>query len=162
LRCRALEPARYANGFRKGKAVFVDLAVVHVYGIKRLASGSDGRRRSRPSARSALAVSADSKHSTTLLSRKSLPLAAFVGFISVEPEIGGQLAAKGAQPLEQRFGAGLLADPEGPGRVHGDLDFDIVSLAQLQRLNDAGGETNRQTPFLDIQKIVYPDSRPAT
>jgi hypothetical protein len=41
---------------------------------------------------------------------------------------------------------------DGKHAVGGDMNFNVIALAQLQRLDDSGGQTNRQavSPFCNL------------
>lgn len=62
-------------------------------------------------------------------------------------EIRGQPTSERAQAFDQGLPIGCTRDHESPGAS--GVDLDVVSLLQLERLNDGSGKTHGQTiaPF---------------
>jgi len=117
--------------------------------------------RSSPERR-ALAASVDAKYATTFVSKNAS--VALIGFEPIELDIGRELVLEAANPLEKFVLARSLLDLNQPGAT--DVEGDVVTLFQLESLNDSGGQPHGKAVsplgdlhdnLLDIQKEnVYP------
>jgi hypothetical protein len=70
-----------------------------------------------------------------VVSKKTL---SFIRGGPIEGEPRGQGPSQPPQPIEGVFSSAIAADFELPGS--GNPDFDLISVLELQRLNDRGGK----------------------
>src|SRR5215467_219364 len=95
---------------------------------------------SSASARSAFAISSDSRYSKTFVSKKTS--AAGIRLAPVKLEPGRQAMPVLAQPRDGLFAAAVATDFE-PARPD-DGDLDLVAFFQLEGFDDSLGEPNGQ------------------
>jgi hypothetical protein len=82
-----------------------------------------------------------------MLVSKKLP---GIRLVSVEPEVGGESTAEGAETLQQLLAPRLARNAKLPSVRN--MDFNLVTFTKFEGFNDRGGKANGEAiaPFGDL------------